>query len=152
VWSPLEIDILRTAAALIAGSIERARRDEQLRLSEERYAMAARGANDGLLDWNLASGKAYFSLRLHEIVGVPEGELGDTIEALFARFLPEDSAAVKEGLQQHVVLGQHKFAFEARMVDGGRGWRWLTLGGLIVYRDGRPRRVVGALREITDRK
>ena len=47
VWNPLEIEVLKTAAALIAGAIERARAGERLRLSEERYAMAARGANDG---------------------------------------------------------------------------------------------------------
>lgn len=51
VWSEAELHVLKTAAALIAGAIERERASEQIRLSEERYALAARGANDGLLDW-----------------------------------------------------------------------------------------------------
>ncbi len=75
VWSPLEIDVLKTAAALIAGAIERGRAGEKLRLSEERYAMAARGANDGLWDWDIAGGRAYFSPRLHEILGLADGAL-----------------------------------------------------------------------------
>src|SRR5262249_30171544 len=46
-WSRLETDVLQTAAALIGGAIERADAEERLRLSEERYALSARGASDG---------------------------------------------------------------------------------------------------------
>src|SRR5262249_35022899 len=65
-WSRIEIDVVRTAASLIAGAMERAWADERLRLSEERYALVARGANDGLWDWDVVQDHAYFSPRLHE--------------------------------------------------------------------------------------
>lgn len=39
------------------------RSQEALRISEERYALAARGANNGLWDWNIAAGTIYFSPR-----------------------------------------------------------------------------------------
>jgi PAS domain S-box-containing protein len=152
VWSPLEIDVLKTAAALIAGAIERARASEKLRLSEERYAMAARGANDGLWDWDIAGRRAYFSPRLHEILGLADGALDGTIEALYPHFLPEDSAALRDGLAQRIERGRAKFEFECRAEDKGSGMRWLILRGLIVYEDGRARRIVGGLRDITRRK
>jgi GAF domain-containing protein len=88
VWHPLEIEVLQTAAALIAGALERARAHEQLRLSEERYKMAARGTNDGLLDWDLVSGTAYLSPRLHELLHLEDGALGSDIEALFRMLDP----------------------------------------------------------------
>ena len=53
IWNPLEIEVLKTAAALLAGAISRAQDHERLLLSEERYKMAALGANDGLWDWEL---------------------------------------------------------------------------------------------------
>jgi GAF domain-containing protein len=41
-WTGLEVDVPTTAAALIAGALERAEADERLRLSEQRHALAAR--------------------------------------------------------------------------------------------------------------
>jgi PAS domain S-box-containing protein len=152
VWSPLEIEVLQTAAALIAGAIERARATEQLRLSEERYKMAARGANDGLWDWDLVSGRAYFSPRLHELLHLEEDSLGHDIDALFRMLDPEHGEALQERLAQRFVRGRQKFEFECRVVLAERGARWVILRGLIVYRGGYPHRIVGSLRDITDRK
>ena len=152
VWSPLEVDVLKTAAALIAGAIERAKAGERLRLSEERYAMASRGANDGLWDWDIASGQAYFSPRLHEILGLADGSLQGSLEALYPHFLREDAAALRHGLSERIERRRAKFEFECRTLDKGSGIRWLILRGLIVYDKGAPRRIVGGLRDITRRK
>src|SRR5262249_32804303 len=42
--------------------------EARLRESEERYALAARGADMGLWDWDIAADRAYLSPRLHEIL------------------------------------------------------------------------------------
>jgi PAS domain S-box-containing protein len=152
VWSGLEIDVLKTAAALIAGAIERSRAVERLRLSEERYAMASRGANDGLWDWDISSGQAYFSPRLHEILGLDDGALQGSIEALYPHLLAEDAMALRHGLAERIERRRAKFEFECRTQDKGSGIRWLILRGLVVYDNGRPRRIVGGLRDITRRK
>jgi PAS domain S-box-containing protein len=152
VWSPLEIDVLKTAGALIAGAILRSRDSERLRLSEERYAMAARGANDGLWDWNIATGQAYFSPRLHEVLDLEDGVLQGGMEALYPHFLPQDAASLRAGLAQRIERRRAKFEFECRTHDRGQGSRWLILRGLIVYGEGGPRRIVGGLRDITRRK
>ncbi len=151
-WTPLEIEVLRTAAALIAGAIERERTLARLRLSEERYALASRGAEDGLWDWQIASGEAYFSPRLHEILGRQNGNLGTGIEALLASFVPEDRTAFRQLLEQRFAKHRRKVMAECRANLPDGTIKWLVIGGQILYREGRPERLVGSVRDITDRK
>jgi len=152
VWTSLEIDVLKTAAALIAGAIERARMDERLRVSEQRYALAARGANDGLWDWDVVAGRAYYSPRLHEILGLDDADLGMTSDALFDRVVEEDREQVRAYLQGRIARQRRKFACECRVRHPASGDRWTAWRGLIVYGDGQPLRVVGSVHDITERK
>ena len=144
--------MLKTAAALLAGAISRAQAHEQLLLSEERYKMAALGANDGLWDWDLSSGKAYLSPRLHELLHLEEGALGSDMESLFGILNPADALALQDYLARRFARGKQKFEFECHVPQPERGPLWIILRGLIVYRDDYPARIVGSLRDITDRK
>ena len=59
--------------ALLERSIRYAIRHQnairELSLSEERYALVVRAANDGIWDWDLRSGQIYLSPRWHAILG-----------------------------------------------------------------------------------
>ena len=148
-WSALEIDILRTAAAMIAAAVERRESDERLRLSEERYALAARGASDGLFDLDLKRERAYFAPRLYEILGLMEGAFGSAIDRFFAAFEPADAAAAQAHLAGRYRLRRRRFRFELRRRQEGEP-RWFVARGLILYNRKGPVRAVGSLRDITD--
>jgi PAS domain S-box-containing protein len=152
IWTPLELEVLQTAAALIAGAIGRARTNEELRRSEERYQMAARGANDGLWDWDVIDDRAYFSPRLYQILGLGDGALGDNMSMLIGSFDADDEDRVRGLFRTCFEQQEQRFRFEARLREPVADRRWLVARGLIVYAAGRPARVVGSVRDITDFK
>ncbi|HEY6010959.1 MAG TPA: PAS domain S-box protein, partial [Nitrospirota bacterium] len=67
---------------------ERKRAEEALRESEERYALAARGANDGLWDWDLRANRIYLSVRWKSMLGYGENMIGDDPQDWFGRIHP----------------------------------------------------------------
>jgi PAS domain S-box-containing protein len=149
-WTAQEIDVLTAAAALIAGAIERADANERLRLSEQRYALAARGANDGLWDWDVVDDRAYLSPRLHQILGVKDGALGQRIHRFIDCF--DDPERIRGHFRSCFAQHKRRFRFEAHLPVPVREPRWFVARGMIVYEHGRAVRVVGSLREITDFK
>ena len=67
---------------------------QAVRESEERYALAARAANDGLWDWDLDKGTVYYSARWSEMLGYTEDAIGTNPEEWLDRVHPEDRAAL----------------------------------------------------------
>jgi PAS domain S-box-containing protein len=53
--------------------------EEALRESEERYALAARGANDGLWDWDLKRNRIYYSYRWKSMLGYGDREISNSL-------------------------------------------------------------------------
>src|SRR6185295_13230520 len=60
-------------------------RGATVRESEERYALAARGASDGLWDWNLETNRVYFSSRWKSMLGCAENEVSNRSDEWFRR-------------------------------------------------------------------
>ncbi len=148
-WNSEEIHVLKTAAALIAGAVEREEADEKIRLSEERYALAARGAHDGLFDWDVKTGRCFFSPRLHEVLGLAPASLEGDIEALIRLFVKADGDFLRATFRHKYERREENFDIECRYEPQPGATQWIVMRGLIVYGKEGPRRVVGALRDIT---
>ena len=85
------------------GLSERMRAEEELRASEERYALAAAGANDGLWDWDLSSGARVLLPPLEGHAGLEDG--GDPATPPRSgsdRVHPDDLRTFKAKLEAHL--------------------------------------------------
>ena len=70
---------------------------EELARSEERFALAVRGSNDGLWDWDLEKEAIYFSPRFKELLGYPDHEMPNTVHAHLSRIHPEGPRPRRQG-------------------------------------------------------
>lgn len=121
--------------------------------SEERYALAARGANDGLWDWNLRTNKIYFSTRWKSMLGCKENDIGFHVKEWLNRIHPKDIEQVKAALTAHLKGLTPHFENEHRMLHKDGTYRWMLSRGLAVRgADGKPYRLAGSQTDITKRK
>jgi diguanylate cyclase (GGDEF)-like protein/PAS domain S-box-containing protein len=128
-------------------------REEALRRSEERYALAARGANDGLWDWDLAGSRIYFSHRWKSMLGYAEGEVAEGPEEWMGRIHADDRARVESAIEAHLAGRTEHFESEHRMVCRDGGYRWVLSRGIAVKdAQGQPCRMAGSQSDITERK
>jgi diguanylate cyclase (GGDEF)-like protein/PAS domain S-box-containing protein len=132
---------------------ERERAVQALRESEERYALAMRGAKDGLWDWDLLRGQAYFSPRWKTMLGYAEDALGARPEEWLSRVHADDLPRLRQALDEHLAGQVPYFECEHRMRAADGAWRWMLSRGLAV-RDasGRPCRMAGSQTDISRRK
>lgn len=134
-------------------AVERARFERELRLSEERYALAVRGANDGLWDWNLVTDEIYFSPRWKEILGFSENELEDSVDQWIQRIHPDDRVEFERRLRSHLQGKSDHFMIECRLFHRNGSVVWVMVRGVAVSgKDGEPKRMAGSLSDVTARK
>jgi diguanylate cyclase (GGDEF)-like protein/PAS domain S-box-containing protein len=125
----------------------------QTREAEERYALAAQAANDGLWDWDLATNRVYYSPRWKAMIGCEAQEIGTGPEEWFDRIHPEDRGNVDSRLKAHMDGFTDNFESEHRILVKGGGYRWVLSRGIAVRNaDGKAIRIAGSQADITERK
>ncbi len=128
-------------------------RGEALRRSEERYALAAQGANDGLWDWDLTGRHLYLSPRWHGQLGRrPASTLGRPTDWLDLVH-PDDLAGLQQAIDDHLRGETDTLQWEYRTRAQDGTWRWMLARGVAVRgEDGRPTRMAGSQTDVTATK
>lgn len=134
-------------------SLERARVLEALRISEERYALAALAANDGLWDWDLGADTIYYSPRWCGMLGLSLSEVRSSPDAWFDRVHQDDLPRLRWAIRDHLQGNNRHFEVEYRIQHSSGSYRWMLCRGAALF-DGksRPYRVAGSQSDITARK
>lgn len=127
--------------------------EKRLRDCEERYALAAKGANDGLWSWDLETDELYLSPRWCALVGLEAVELRASPDHWWERIHPDDVARVRRELEFYLSGDSDTFEIEHRLVHSDGRYLWvLTRGEAVRSDEGRPTRVAGSLTDITKQK
>lgn len=125
----------------------------ELRRSEERYALAAQGAKEGVWDWNLRTDRLYVSPQWLQMVG-DETAVPENIPSIwFDRVHPMDLTPLQVAIADHLQGRTEHFEQEYRLMHQDGSYHWMLSRGVAVWHpEGRAERLVGSQVDITSRK
>jgi diguanylate cyclase (GGDEF)-like protein/PAS domain S-box-containing protein len=151
----LQVSILpaRDTTTLLWRDITDQKRAEYaMKRSEERLALAAEGASDGLWEWDLRSKEFYVSARWRAMMGLSATEAIGRIEDWMDRVHQEEIAPLKEALQAHLSGKTDHFQYEHRLRHESGSYRQYLCRGVAVRNAGkRAIRIAGSLTDTTGR-
>ena len=152
--APLAENSLKSLASgsdLLASGIERKRAEAALRLSEERFRIAAEHGSDVVCTWDMHTNQIRISGAIERMLASPNDAPGTFDD--FRRMLhPDDCGRVMEAIQRH--LEAHEpYRLEYRIVDKNGAIRhWSARGTALRSLQGEPSEFIGVLSDITERK
>ncbi|MGA0587607.1 PAS domain-containing protein [Dyella sp. KRB-257] len=125
----------------------------ELVASDNRYALATRGSNDGIWDWNLQTDELHVSERFNEIVGLDQG---DTLHPHGWNYLqqlidPDDRERVQAAYRRHLSGQRPNFSVDFRARHGSGRSVWLNWRGVAQFENGVAVRMAGSLSDLAER-
>lgn len=127
--------------------------EEALRISEERLRYAREAANLGVFDLDANFNILHWDERMHELWGLEPGSHLNSqqlLSAIHPDDLPSRQAALEHAADPE---GNGRYHAEYRVTnlqDGSE--RWVTAVGRMHFHNGRPIRLVGVARDVTEQK
>ena len=153
------IVLMLAGACAIAALVYQLRRleigERALRQSEERYALAMEGANEGHFDLNAEAGLTFVSPQMKRLHGIDADVPIDSRETWLARLdiHPDDRSAMEAAFRDHPGGGSDSYEAEYRVRHSDGQWHWVQARGRCVRDDaGKVHRFVGSAIDITGRK
>ena len=120
----------------------------------ERWQFALEGIGDGIWDYDVPSGRVFFSRQWKQMLGYSEDEIGDTDDEWSRRVHPNDMQGVTDAIQQKWDSKTSTYEYEYRLQCKDGSYKWILDRGVIVSRDenDQPLRIVGMQTDISERK
>ncbi len=132
---------------------ERKEAEQALRASEERFALAMKGANDGLYDWDLVNNKIYYSPRWKSMLGYEDDELPNDFSIWKDLFVATDQSQSWNIMREFINGSRDNFNLELKMRHKDGHWvDILSRAYAVRDEEGTAIRMVGTHLDVTELK
>ena len=132
---------------------QRREAEEALRLSHERFALAARAATDAIYDWDITTNRIWWSDSFHKLFGYRRPEIEPTLAFWTRQLHPEDREVTLKNLQEVVKGKRETWSQEYRFRRGNHTYAFVYDRGYVMRdQEGRPVRMIGGMSDISERK
>ena len=127
-------------------------REEELRKSNERFYYVSKITSDAIWDIDLATNQIYRSETFYELSGYSREEILPDMDWWFNKVHPKDRDRVKNKVQEYIQKGNERWEDEYLFLCADGSYKFLLDSGTILYRQGKPVRILGAIRDLTEKR
>ena len=126
---------------------------ENLEKSEQRFALVIEGMNDGIWDWeDITKDEEYWSPQFKKLLGYEDNEIKASYHEFQSRLHPDDVDKIKQEMEAHFERNI-PFNSECRLRKKSGEYCWFRAKATTVRdTNNKPIRMVGSIRDITQRK
>ena len=138
--------------ASIELALSRHASEQKLREINERFTLVEQATHDGIWDWDLETGKLYYSPRWLEQLGLGKNENGNSADVWLARLHIDDQQQFQKDLVTHIKSSELFFERDYRIQHKDGRILWMLVRAVTV-RDslGVATRMTGSQTDITAR-
>lgn len=123
---------------------------EELRESEQRYALAQRAAKMGSWDWDILNNTLTWSQEIEPMFGFKKGQFSGTYEDFMKCVHPDDRQFVQESANS-CLEKEIDYNIKHRIVWPDGTVRWVSEDGDVIKdKTGKPIRMLGVVQDITE--
>ncbi len=131
---------------------ERKKSEKALRESEQRFRLIAQSTNDIFYEWDIKSGELKWFGDIDSALGYEVGEIKHTLEDWLRLIHPKDRLLVEDAVLLHKESTKPIDYIYRVMCKNGSIRYWNDNGSPIIDQEGKPKKWVGGISDITERK
>ena len=131
---------------------ERKKSEKALRASEQRFRLIAQSTNDIFYQWDIESGELEWFGDIDSALGYEVGEIKHTLEDWLRLIHPKDRLSFEDAVLLHKESTKPIDYIYRVMCKNGSIKYWNDNGSPIMDQEGKPKKWVGGISDITERK
>jgi two-component system sensor histidine kinase UhpB len=131
---------------------EQLKTEEELNKSNERFYYVSKVTSDAIWDADLETKSIYRSAAFSRLSGYTADEISPSLDWWFEKIHPEDQERVKTKLNGCIDKRYDRWEDEYRFLCGNGSYRHLHDTGIVLFKNSKPVRMLGAIRDVTENK